>query len=688
MNVRANNTIQKDISVVIGFRNWGAERVRMAAQSILASFGKYKGEVIISDYGSDDPEPAKKVAEAVGAKYVYTPGDPVWSRSRALNAGFAIAEGETLVSTDADMLFSPESFSTIIEMVNRKKNIALFLQCRDLPEGMSAEDLAERESIDWRELEVVGRLRPRWGMGGMMAIHRDGMNAIRGFDERLHTYGGEDLDFALRARRAGYKTVWIDDPRVRMYHMWHEHSLKTVDQTPEGRAAVAYNKNVVYNDKTVIRNFLEWRKPLASVQPLVTVSIVTFNRGDLIADTIRSVLMQSVQDFEIVVIDDGSTDNTREVVESFADPRIRYIWQENAGIAVARNHAVKIANGQFIAVQDDDDLMHPRRLEWQLECITDGISGSVGSFVNFSNETGQTTLSISQMPSSNQLAVHGSTPGHSTWLVRTDLFRAIPYDETLTSGVDHNVLLRMIRSGARFVHCGKPVMLRRQHDKQVTITDGTVQGDSATQSLRFLRYYLDDKNIAALKEEHKGSYYPAIDDIKDKYLDIILPYLPDHLVKRKAWASFDDESVRKISSEKFDGSVTQELIRSSDKSDSFTVFVENATQRDLVTLAQLGKRMGAEVADEFSIEGNRSIDLQNAKTAFREKFGETQSCVIFPVDENSVQELIDELSETDVPWMSFLNSEDGIFICSVKGVDMVSKKPSIAFGVTSEDFVA
>jgi glycosyltransferase involved in cell wall biosynthesis len=91
--------------------------------------------------------------------------------------------------------------------------------------------------------------------------------------------------------------------------------------------------------------------------PKVSVIIPTYNRARLIAEAIRSVLDQTYQDFEIIVIDDGSTDNTREVVGSFKDPRIKYIYQENRGVCIARNNGIKNSNGDYIIFLDSDDML-------------------------------------------------------------------------------------------------------------------------------------------------------------------------------------------------------------------------------------------------------------------------------------------------------------------------------------------
>ncbi|GAA1184338.1 glycosyltransferase [Corynebacterium glaucum] len=524
-------SLRPDVSVVIGFRDWGLRRIRLAVTSIQEALGNCTGEVIISDYGSIDPEQNKNLADDLGCQYVYTHGSEVWSRSRALNAGFEISQGELLVSTDADMLFSPGSFEKIVEISKGDKGAAYFLQCRDLPRGFD-DEWVEAHPGSWDELEQVARLRPRWGMGGMMAISRRGFFEIRGFDERFHTYGGEDLDFAQRARRAGYPTVWVNDPKVRMYHMWHPSTREAVDRDEESREVVQRNREIVYNDRSFVRNYLDWTHRPADAPPLVTVAICTHNRATLIGDSIKSVLAQTMQDFEIVVVDDGGDDNTREVLESFADPRIKYHWQEKAGISAARNRAAELSKGLYTAVLDDDDLMHPRRLERQVAGIQPGFVGNVGSFVNFDDQTGELALIVSKVPSIETAMERGSAPGHSTWLIRTEVVQRLKYDETLTSGVDNNFMLRLLRSGAKLSHIGEVVTLRRMHSRQVTVLDLDRQLSNANSALRFIQWRLDPNAIEEITKSAKDTgEYPQTPS-REAMLEEARLFLPDHLAQR------------------------------------------------------------------------------------------------------------------------------------------------------------
>ncbi len=102
--------------------------------------------------------------------------------------------------------------------------------------------------------------------------------------------------------------------------------------------------------------------------PTVSVVIPTYNRAHLLGRAIQSVLDQTYRDFELIVVDDGSTDNTEEVVEGLSDERVKYIRHEkNKGGAAARNTGIKAAKGQYIAFQDSDDEWLPEKLEKQMK---------------------------------------------------------------------------------------------------------------------------------------------------------------------------------------------------------------------------------------------------------------------------------------------------------------------------------
>jgi glycosyltransferase involved in cell wall biosynthesis len=103
--------------------------------------------------------------------------------------------------------------------------------------------------------------------------------------------------------------------------------------------------------------------------PRVSVIIPTYNRAHFIAEAIRSVLSQTYRDFEIIVVDDGSTDNTKEVVNSFKDHHIRYIYQDNQRVCVARNNGIEVSKGEYIVLLDSDDVLMEKAIERELHML-------------------------------------------------------------------------------------------------------------------------------------------------------------------------------------------------------------------------------------------------------------------------------------------------------------------------------
>lgn len=102
-------------------------------------------------------------------------------------------------------------------------------------------------------------------------------------------------------------------------------------------------------------------------EALVSVVIPTYNRADRLEKAVRSVLEQTYSNLEVIVVDDGSTDHTRQVIEEIQDLRLHYVWQKNSGACVARNYGVTQARGSYIAFHDSDDIWYPDKLEKQMK---------------------------------------------------------------------------------------------------------------------------------------------------------------------------------------------------------------------------------------------------------------------------------------------------------------------------------
>ena len=185
---------------------------------------------------------------------------------------------------------------------------------------------------------------------------------------------------------------------------------------------------------------------------MVSVIIPVYNRAAYIGRAIESVLEQTYRDFEIIVVDDGSTDNTKEALKPY-DDKIRYIYQENQGASGARNAGIKIAEGKYIAFLDSDDIWLPEKLEKQMELFQKSSKklGVVYCGVSYvDNKTGQITKTI--VPDykgnvSDIILKRGSGPTTSASVVKKECLKSAGlFDERLFSYEDTDLWIRISQS--------------------------------------------------------------------------------------------------------------------------------------------------------------------------------------------------------------------------------------------------
>lgn len=104
-------------------------------------------------------------------------------------------------------------------------------------------------------------------------------------------------------------------------------------------------------------------------QPLVSVVIPTYNREHLLIESINNALWQTYQNIEIIVVDDGSQDGTKAIMENYQNPKVSYFYKANGGPSTARNEGIRRSSGKYIAFLDSDDLWNPTKLEAQVKFL-------------------------------------------------------------------------------------------------------------------------------------------------------------------------------------------------------------------------------------------------------------------------------------------------------------------------------
>lgn len=511
----------KDIAVLLTVRDWDLTRVEMCLRSVENNHG-VDAETVVIDYGSVDPEGIHALAQKYGCKFQRIEATE-WSRSIAMNAAARLANARHIIFADADLAFAPTVLSSTVSKLNADPNRVLLFQFRDLPSRVTADQLIE--SPNFAELDDLAIWRPRWGMG-VQAYPKKVFDYIRGFDDRMKIYGGEDNDIAKRARANGIRLEWVNDAEFGLYHVWHPSSRILADSNLETRAELEKNVEIAKNDHSKLRNL----QTFLGDQPLVSVVITTFNRSRYLSDSIRSVLWQTCQDFELIVLDDGSTDDTEAVVRSFEDDRIRYYKHPRTGIPALRNKAAELSDGRYTAIHDDDDIMLPWSLEVRLNALVGGIAGSYGGAYDFDNDSGEMQLFSGRAAELASVLNGAKVFYHATLLIETRALRAVKYDEAFASGSDYNLALRLMKSGIKLEHCNDIVLLRRLHHRQVTVTDQSIQHGASYASAFAQRasWGVPARAKSRQKSKELGSWKYSEDTLRHSRF---YPYLPSHLVR-------------------------------------------------------------------------------------------------------------------------------------------------------------
>ena len=222
--------------------------------------------------------------------------------------------------------------------------------------------------------------------------------------------------------------------------------------------------------------------------PVVSVIISVYNSETFIGTTLASVWNQTFQSYEIIVVDDGSTDDTAGVLAPFQE-RIQYVYQHNQGVSAARNAGAKKARGKYLAFLDHDDLWGAQKLEKQVEAyerhpdagfvFTEGVSFNHTGIINpgLSFNYLKEWICSNSSPkniSSTQVVIKGdlfhdliqrnSVATSSAVIINTDLFRALGgFNTAIPIGEDYDLYLRLARNHpAVFIHC--PLFFYRVSD--------------------------------------------------------------------------------------------------------------------------------------------------------------------------------------------------------------------------------
>ena len=207
--------------------------------------------------------------------------------------------------------------------------------------------------------------------------------------------------------------------------------------------------------------------------PLITIGVSAYNRANYLPFCLDSLLAQTYPNCEIIVVDDGSSDNTRELVQT-KYPQIKYVYQENAGDAAAKNHAAQLAQGKYIVFNDSDDLFYPDTVERLYNALdtSDENACSYGTYQTIDADG-------NELPTKRKMAIYPSgniTDALLKHIIVNSCGTLFPlkffkdcgsFDSKLRVCHDWALFLEMSLSGT-FAAVQEPVFLRRRHSSNLS----------------------------------------------------------------------------------------------------------------------------------------------------------------------------------------------------------------------------
>lgn len=271
------------------------------------------------------------------------------------------------------------------------------------------------------------------------------------------------------------------------------------------------------------------------MNPKVSVVMSVYNQEPYIRESIDSVLNQTFSDFELIIIDDGSTDGSEEIVLSYVDPRIRYVKNgKNLGIVATSNRGLSLATGKYVARLDSDDVAHEQRFERQVDFLEGRPEvGLVGSYFQTIEDNPRTmTPPVSPEDIMDFLMV-GNCLGHSTIMFRRELFEQnnLLYPQVGGGAEDYAFYLQCVPF-VKMANIPRILLYYRVHPKQISHVQNNLQTDFANEvRIKYVETFLKRPMSRKEIEIHNTLCSRRVlskDELEESaaWLNVLLPVCP------------------------------------------------------------------------------------------------------------------------------------------------------------------
>ena len=207
------------------------------------------------------------------------------------------------------------------------------------------------------------------------------------------------------------------------------------------------------------------------VIPVISVAMPVYNGERYLAEAIDSILAQTFADFELIIIDDGSTDNSLLVLREYQkrDSRIRLIARENRNLATTLNDIIDLARGKWVARMDQDDIALPHRFERQLQCLDQTGADICGSWIQFFGAGERRIRKPFHTDEAIKIDMLFKCPlAHPSVVMRAELIKRLRYDKAWEKAEDYELWTRAVKAGWRFTNVQEVLLMYRKHREQIS----------------------------------------------------------------------------------------------------------------------------------------------------------------------------------------------------------------------------
>lgn len=482
------------VSVLLPVYNRSKLLAKTLACILQQSYPQDLIEVIVVDDGSHDD--VMKVIKNYESKLdlIYCrQSDKGYRLSAARNHGIKIAKHDYIISLDCDVYPIPNFIEDMMAYFHVSDKILLM----GLREYISSGSITEKEilkdkdalsktprfkendqvKLDWRIpfYESSNNLKNhqwpfKYFTGGISAFPKKMIEHTGLYDESFNHWGREDGEFALRAFNEGYYFIPVNSSIG-----LHEEPENGENETDREAGAEITQK--LYIQKCPVHTK---RNPLSDCNyevPMVSIYIPAYNAAEYIKECVDSVLKQTYRDLEVCICNDGSTDNTLDILEKnyHNHPKVKWITQENQGIGKASNSALKMCKGVYIGQLDSDDLLKPNAVEVSVRHLEKLNIGGVYSAYDVIDKDGNWIREgYCETVFTRETMLKGMSISHFRMFRKADWKRTTGFDEKLTNAVDYDMFLKLCEI-CQFTHIPEILYSYRWHGENTSVKKLKIQ---------------------------------------------------------------------------------------------------------------------------------------------------------------------------------------------------------------------